>query len=293
MSLALVLPGLLAVAIGVGAGLVPWPVKPVVAVRLLTATAAITATTVLVIVTTPALGFLSRLEVVRSIVELCPVLPVHHQVGFATGIPAVVALGFMAVRIRRVLSQRRRAMAGTDGERISVIESPEPFAYAAPGSPGCIVVSTGLLALLEPRERQVLFAHERAHLSQQHHRYLLVGALSTAVLPFLAPLVTQLRLATERCADEAAVEAMGGDREIVASAIARAALGTSIHSGLVAAFGGGSVPRRVNALVGSPVSTPVIAVGVVAGFLTMTAAVGAMSVQLHHFAQLVDHICGP
>ena len=56
-----------------------------------------------------------------------------------------------------------------------------PFiAFAVPGDPGCVVVSRGLLDRLEPRERKVVFAHERAHLRLGHHRYLHASEVAAA-----------------------------------------------------------------------------------------------------------------
>jgi Zn-dependent protease with chaperone function len=97
---------------------------------------------------------------------------------------------------------------------LSILDTAEPIAYAAPGDPGCVVVSKGLLDVLAPRERQVVLAHERAHLHHNHHRYLLAAELAVAVVPVLRPLVVQIRFATERSADESAVAALGGDREL-------------------------------------------------------------------------------
>ena len=98
-------------------------------------------------------------------------------------------------------------------------------------------------------------------------------------------------LATERSADETAVDAFDGDRRLVARTIARAAITRSADVGLVGGFGGGSVPARVHALIGPPDSTMSIAVGTVAGALIATSAMAAGSVQMHHLAELIDHLC--
>jgi Zn-dependent protease with chaperone function len=291
LTLSLVLPGLVAVGFGVSAGLYRWPMRPAVTIRVLTLIAAVTASTALLVIVVAAAGFFARSAIVLSLIEWCSVIPLHHEVGTVEGLVAALLLGIIGWRILRVLRERRWAVAGTDGHRFRVLDTDEPIAYAAPGNPGCVVVSSGLLGVLDSRERQVLFAHERAHLHQNHHRYLLVGALAVAVVPPLKPLVSQLRLATERCADEAAVAVMEGDREVVAVAIARAALATNDFHGTVAAFGGGSIPLRVSALLGEPTSNR-IAIGA----LTVTgaaaaAAIVASSVQIHHFAELVGHIC--
>jgi len=173
-----------------------------------------------------------------------------------------------------------------------VVDSPELIAYAAPGDPGCVVVSRGLLDALEPRERQVVLAHERAHLYHGHHRYLLAGEIAVAIVPFLGPLVDQIRLATERSADESAAEALGGDRRLVARTIARAAITRTVHDGLVGAFGGASVPARVQALIGPPQNPALTVAAFPVIGATAAVTVLAGSVQVHHFVELIEHVCG-
>ena len=66
-------------------------------------------------------------------------------------------------------------------------------------------------------------AHERSHLRRHHHRYLQATDLAVAALPMLAVSKRRLRFALERWADEDTAREVG-DRALVASAIARAAL---------------------------------------------------------------------
>lgn len=292
MTLSLVLPGLVAVLVGIGAGLYRWPMRPTPTIRVLTLIAAVTAITAFTVIALVAAGFLARSALVLTLIKWCPVIPVDHEVGFFEGTIAAALLGGILIRIGRVVRQRRWAVAGTGGHRFKVLDTNQPIAYAAPGKPGCVVVSNGLLSALNARERQVLFAHERAHLHQNHHRYLLVGALAVGVVPPLKPLFEQLRLATERSADEAAVEAMEGDRELVAMSIARAALATTDYAGTVGAFGGGSIPFRVNALLHEPLSSRVATAGIAVTMSVASAAVAASSLQLHHFVELAGHVCG-
>ena len=109
-----------------------------------------------------------------------------------------------------------------------------------------------------------------------------------AVLPPLRAIADQLRHATERAADEAAATHVN-DRGIVARAIGAAALGSPMLG--VPGLGGGSVPRRVEALLfpdrerlaGRRVSFLAVGVAVAAGT--------AVGVQLHHFGVLIDHLC--
>mgnify|MGYP001823710363 CR=1 FL=1 len=291
MSFELILPALIAIACGVAAGWFRLPLRPMVAVRVLTAIAVVVAATTAVVLAVVVVGFAARSALVLSLIQWCPVVPLHHHVGYAEGTAAVVLLGLGAWRARRVLIRRRWAAEGTQGQSLSVLDCAEPIAYAAPGDPGCVVISRGLLDALAPRERQVVVAHERAHLHHRHHRYLLAGELAVAIVPMLLPLVAQLRLATERSADETAVHVLDGDRQLVAHTIAHAALTRTMHSGLVGGFGGASVPARVAALIGPPDSVTTMALGGSAGALVAVSAVVAGSVQIHHLAGLVDHLC--
>ena len=291
MTFSLVLPGVVAVLIAVAAGHVRWSNKPAVAMRLLTAVAALASATAFLVVLAVAVGFAARTSVGLALLERCPRLSLHHSVGTVEGSVALLILAAMTFRSIQVIHRRFSAVKGTRGRHIAVLQTDEPIAYAAPGKPGCVVVSSGLLHQLDTEERRVLFAHERAHLRQNHHRYLLVGALATAIVPMLGRLVDQLRLATERCADEAAVATMGGDREVVAVSIGRAALATASFHGTVGAFGGGSIPTRVEALLFEPAPS----IGrrlIVVALLVGVAALAASSIQLHHLWALVAHVCG-
>ena len=291
MTFSLVLPGAVVVVIAVAAGYVRWSNKPVVALRLLTAVAALASATAFVLVFGVASGFAARTSVGLAVLERCPRLSLHHRVGTVEGIVALVILAAMISRSILVIRRRFWAVKGTRGRHIAVLQTEEPIAYAAPGKPGCVVVSSGLLHTLDAEQRRVLFAHERAHLRQNHHRYLLVGALATAVLPVLSRLVDQLRLATERCADEAAVATMGGDREVVALSISKAALATTSFHGTVGAFGGGSIPTRVEALLSEPSPTLGKRLMAIAGVVAVAAVVSS-SVQVHHLWGLAAHVCG-
>ncbi|MEU3297067.1 M48 family metalloprotease [Streptomyces longwoodensis] len=151
-----------------------------------------------------------------------------------------------AFRTARTQADRRPA-AGD----LCVVESPDPDAYALPGRPHRIVVTTAMLRSLGPAEREALFAHERAHNRAGHHYFLAAAELAAHCHPALRTTRATIRLAAERAADEAAAE-VTGDRRLIATAIARAALAAnaspSTRSDFAPAATTGPVPQRVAAL---------------------------------------------
>ncbi|MEU3458357.1 M56 family metallopeptidase [Streptomyces sp. NPDC006733] len=155
-------------------------------------------------------------------------------------------------RYRAELTRARAAAlaCGPAGE-LAVLRDSEPDAYALPGRPGRIVVTTGMLRALRPAEREALLAHERAHLAGHHHRFLVVAALAATCHPLLRGLREPLSYALERWADESAASAVG-DRRLAARAVGRAALASRAAGSArpSAALGAttGPVPRRVAAL---------------------------------------------
>ncbi|WP_267243592.1 M56 family metallopeptidase [Streptomyces sp. PR69] len=180
----------------------------------------------------------------------------YDEVAGKAAIPAlclvVVACGRTLWRHGRVRRRAHRALAGLPDREVAVLPDQVPYAYALPGRRRRrVVVTTALLDCLEPAERRALFAHERAHLAAQHHRYLLAVQLAARANPFLRPLRTAVSYTAERWADEEAANAVGS-RRTVAHAIGKAALvsrGTPVAT-LAGLAAPGPVPRRVAALLG-------------------------------------------
>lgn len=187
--------------------------------------------------------------------EVRAAVPYDEFVGKAA-IPAlcavVVACARTLWRHARVRRHAHRALTGLPRTGVAVLPDVLPYAYALPGGRrDRVVVTTGLLDHLEPAERRALFAHERAHLTERHHRFLLAVQLAARANPFLRPLRTAVSYTAERWADEAAAQAVGS-RRTVACAIGKAALVS--RGAPVATLAGfaapGPVPRRVAALLG-------------------------------------------
>ena len=172
----------------------------------------------------------------------------------ATGVLTLSALTLARSAFRQARAFRtartqadRRPAAGD----LCVVDSPHPDAYALPGRPHRIVVTTAMLRSLGPAEREALFAHERAHNRAGHHYFLAAAELAAHCHPALRAVRDSIRLAAERAADETAATAVG-DRRLIATAIARAALAghasPSTRPDFAPAATTGPVPQRVAAL---------------------------------------------
>jgi hypothetical protein len=181
---------------------------------------------------------------------------------------ACVLLGAALAAACRAFYRRARALATAAGTarvlpcvgQLAVLDDPEPDAYALPGLPGRIVVTSGMLNALEERERQVLVAHERAHLACGHYLFVTAVHLAAAANPLLRPVEEAVRYAVERWADEYAAGRVG-DRRVAAVTVGKAALLTrsnrrdashALSMATAKPKRPGPVPRRVAALLAAP-----------------------------------------
>lgn len=272
MILALAVPLLASVVLGVfGPGLSRrsggW-----VAVRLVPVTAVLVAGSTLVALAGFAVVVLARIDDVAAAARLSVrALPTSFRdvpvpVGLAVGI-VVGALGaaalHRAVRLGRdvVDTQRTCRLLPTRPDGVRLVDDDRPHAFAVVGLHGQVVVSTGMWASLGPGERDAVLAHERAHLRRHHHLSLIAVRLAAAADPLLRPVVAATRFAVEREADEDAGATVAGGRRLVGIAVARAALAVSAdrrHRPAAAAelaIDAGDVPRRVAALLAPRVRT--------------------------------------
>jgi Zn-dependent protease with chaperone function len=197
---------------------------------------------------------------------------------------ALIALAILTARVgaagvRRLIALRAAfrlaAALPTMGGELAVIDHPSRHAYAIPGRPGRIVVSTGLLRSLGAGERRAVLAHERAHLTHRHHLHHAIAHLAAAANPLLHRLPASVGLSTERWADESAAATCR--RDTVADALTRAAIDSAgmftVPSTVLAATDS-DVLTRVQALLSPPPRLTVWRVAVlVALLLASTAAV--------------------
>jgi hypothetical protein len=178
-------------------------------------------------------------------------------VGAPIGLSACAALMLLTARFadcawRRVQATRdayrlARALPRSECE-LSVVGAADAQAYAVPGRPGRIVVTTGLLRVLDGDQRRAVITHEKAHLQHRHHLHQTGAHLAAALNPLLGGLPDAVAHLCERWADEDAAAA-GRSRDIVAEALTLAAMSRPLVGGAVLlAAAGGDVADRVNAL---------------------------------------------
>ncbi|MEV4615512.1 M56 family metallopeptidase [Kitasatospora sp. NPDC049258] len=220
----------------------------------------------------------------------------------------LVVAGLMARlwrRQRQLLERTWRTMDGQPAEGDLVVvpgESPDAFALPGHGDrPGRIVVTSQMLRTLDTPGRDVLLAHERAHLAGRHHLLARTVQLASAAHPAVRGLAAATSFQLERWADEDAAAAVGS-RKLAATAVARAALAATSSQrrpSLLPAIGTGPVPRRVGALLGPPPVAPrgrALRAGAVA-LLAVVALSAALSLGsaygLHEYVEQVQEAVGP
>ncbi|KAA9162687.1 M48 family metalloprotease [Amycolatopsis acidicola] len=220
-------------------------------------------------------------------------VPVEAAAGVAlvfVSVSIVVAVLRQLRRLRAV----RRIVAGSAGELV-VLPDSGPVAFAAPVRGGRIVVSRSMLAVLSAAERRALLTHERVHLRRRHHLFLVAAGLSAALNPLLWPLRSAIEYLVERWADEETAQQLG-NRQLVATAVAKAALATRDKAQVFTpAATGGSVPRRVAALLAPapvrldwrPVAVLFAALWITLAAWTLQACVDA-AVDLHAGLQIAS-----
>ncbi|MEV8507971.1 M56 family metallopeptidase [Actinoplanes sp. NPDC051475] len=185
--------------------------------------------------------------------------PVPGPVALAAGIVLLWG-GLRLLRDvrQRITTHRELRAIGVPQHQLVVADWSAPMAVAVPGTAGRrghLLVTTGILRLLDADERRVVLAHEQAHLRRHHHRLTAATAAAAALNPLLIPVRDAVAYLVERWADEDAATDVG-DRGLTAQAVARAALattGSALRAGL--GIGGGTAVQRVRALT-APAPTP-------------------------------------
>lgn len=171
--------------------------SPVRAVRLLASTGiglALCSLLALVLLVVPGATRFSAVsafgELVRPLSDAAPAAAVPlaaAALALLAGCAAAVARA--AHRHWAELYRAARPSEHAGGE-LAVLRDSRADAYALPGRPGTpgrIVVTTGMLRALNPAERDALLAHERAHLTGRHHLFIAAAEIAALCHPHCAP----------------------------------------------------------------------------------------------------------
>ena len=168
--------------------------------------------------------------------------------------------GFSLLREgRTATSQRRRQRAGVSlvGHAgvvpgTLVVEDSRPAVFCIPGIRPRVVLTTGALEVLTPRQRVLTLSHEQAHLKGRHDLPLTLARGLQRAFPFVSLFgvaAKEIGTLLEMVADDRA--ARGDDRLELAAALIRLAQGPQT-AGTMAANGGAAVERVQRLLAGSP-----------------------------------------
>ena len=180
-------------------------------------------------------------------------------VPWPVGIITAIALAVVCVRVFRAAANERRTvqvlreLVEESGEGLLVLEDSQPYAYAVPIGTGTVIVSTAMLNTLSDPERRALLAHEQAHLTHHHYRYQLIAITAVAINPLLSRVRRELKLQTERWADESA--AQQATRPVTARSLARAALASAAAPPTAMAYSTDHVRERLAALAVEPLTS--------------------------------------
>lgn len=156
--------------------------------------------------------------------------------GWIAAVSALVVPIFIARGVRKSLRERRllrdysdvlgTRVAFAGGTELVVVDAQQSLALALPGEPARIIVSSGLIRSLEPRELRAVVDHEKAHVALRHQRHHLVltgFAHCFGWMPVFGRSFHAWRFGIERAADERAAGTAAVDRIAVRDAIRKVA----------------------------------------------------------------------
>lgn len=250
MRISVYLPLLASLAFAIGAPLLVRYLAPPLATRTLTVTAVLSAAASTWGLTLLAATLLTHTPPAQELGTVV-VNPVPAMVAAAAALTVLWCLhrAVRVVQVRRNIERELRAVCALcqpHGE-LAVLVDDTLHAYAVPGRPGRILVSTGLLRTTDAGDRRIVLAHERAHLGHRHHRYRAITDLAAALNPLLIPTRTAVAYLVERWADEVAAATVGSRRR-TARALARVALSAPRRPIDALGFHRHAVTARVQAL---------------------------------------------
>jgi beta-lactamase regulating signal transducer with metallopeptidase domain len=203
---------------------------------------------------------------------------------------------------RRVTVSRRVGDLAASLElagRIDIVRDVRPFSFCYWFRRPRICLSTGLIRRLDDAELRAVLLHERYHLRQRDPLRLVIARYFAAglyVVPVVEELVEYYTLQKEVAADQAAVRAMGGVRELASALFKVLPDADDVDLGLLVPVGSLSVTEaRIEQLVDGQAVPLVLSRASVAlsGGALAAAAVLAFTDGLHPAPFTVPALIGP
>ncbi len=245
---------------------------------------------------------------VRQVWQMCAMA--FHAIGahplaraqsiVAGGVLGVILGRFWWTLLQGIRTSRRARIKGKEptwrlerGEPVFVVPMDHPEAYAVGTRRGQVIVSRGLLDVLDEREREAVIFHEEGHLRAHHQPMLMVSraaAAAVAPIPTARIAMSLVEQAVEEAADEHSAVRVGC-RETLASGISKAALaGLRSPLGAVALGPGPDVPARVRRLLHPPTlrrwvpAACMLAAAALLSLIALTQALAGLAVlaAVHH-----------
>ncbi len=203
---------------------------------------------------------------------------------------------------RRVPTPRRVAAIAASielADRVDLVQDPRPFSFCYWFRSPRICLSTGLIKRLTDGELRAVLHHERYHLRQRDPLRLVIARYFAAglyVVPVVEELVEYYTVQKEVAADQAAVGAMGGVRELASALFKVLPDAEDVDLGLLVPVGSLSVTEaRIDQLVdGRPVPLVLTAASIgLSGGALAAAAVRAFTDGLHPALFALPGLLGP
>jgi len=203
---------------------------------------------------------------------------------------------------RRVTVPRRVGMLAAPlglAGRVDVVRDVRPFSFCYWFRRPRICLSTGLIKRLDDAELRAVLVHERYHLRQRDPLRLVIARYFAAglyVVPVVEELVEYYTVQKEVAADQAAVRAMGGVRELASALFKVLPDADEVDLGLLVPVGSLSVTEaRIDQLVDGrsvPLALSRASVALSGGALA-AAAILAFTDGLHPAPFTVPALVGP
>jgi len=203
---------------------------------------------------------------------------------------------------RRVTVSRRIGAIAASLElagRVDIVRDPRPFSFCYWFRRPRICLSTGLIRRLDDAELRAVLLHERYHLRQRDPLRLVIARYFAAglyVVPVGEELVEYYTVQKEVAADQAAVRAMGGARELASALCKVLPDADDVDLGLLVPVGSLSVTEaRIDRLVDGQAVPLALSWGSIAlsGGALVGAAMLAFGGMMHPAPLAVPGLVGP